>query len=48
MEKKSKPKKTFALNNETIRIIDELSTKMGTTDNAVVAFAVHKLKKELA
>jgi hypothetical protein len=47
MAKEKKNKKSITLNDCTMQLLVELSSKMGMTENAVVSVALHKLAKEV-
>lgn len=42
-----KTKKSITLNTETRKLLEDLAKKMGTTENAVIAFALHQLSIEV-
>lgn len=41
-----KKKKHIALNNETKKILEELSRIIGVNENSIVAMAIHRFNKD--
>lgn len=45
--KEKETTKSIKLNGKTTKILSELADKIGVTEKAVIAFALHKLYKEI-